>query len=94
VLIMSHDVLELSPDLAPTTFANESKERGSCTIAATTVSIHHLESRMTQNQEGVSDEIMHMFATSGVYILMSPSPPPFTMMGRCHTPNFQCLECD
>jgi hypothetical protein len=29
-----------------------------------------------------TDEIMHMFAASGVYIEMSPWPPPFTMMGR------------
>jgi hypothetical protein len=28
------------------------------------------------------DEIMHMFAASGVYIEISPWPPPFTMMGR------------
>jgi hypothetical protein len=33
-------------------------------------------------QEGENDEIMHMFAASGVYIEMSPWPPPFTMMGR------------
>jgi hypothetical protein len=26
------------------------------------------------------DEIMHMFASSGVYIEMSPWPPPFTMI--------------
>jgi hypothetical protein len=28
---------------------------------------------MTQNQEGENDEIMHMFAASGVYIQMSLS---------------------
>jgi hypothetical protein len=28
------------------------------------------------------DEIMHMFAASGVYIKMFPWPPPFTMTGR------------
>jgi hypothetical protein len=28
------------------------------------------------------DEIMHMFAASGVYIKMFPWPPPFTMIGR------------
>jgi hypothetical protein len=55
VLIMSHEVLELSTDLAPTTSANESKEGESCTTATTTVSIHHLELRMTQNQEGEND---------------------------------------
>jgi hypothetical protein len=82
VLIMSHEVLELSNDLAPTTSANESKEGESCTTATTTISIHHLESRMTQNQEGENYEIMHLFAASGVYIQMSPRPPPFTMMGR------------
>jgi hypothetical protein len=38
-------------------------------------SIHHLESRMTQNQEGENDEILHMFDASGVYIQMSPWPP-------------------
>jgi hypothetical protein len=37
---------------------------------------------MTQNQEGENDEIMHIFAASGVYIQISPCPPPFTMMGR------------
>jgi hypothetical protein len=36
---------------------------------------------MTQNHEGENDEIMHMFAASGVYIQMSPRPPPFMMMG-------------
>jgi hypothetical protein len=82
VLIMSHEVLELSTDLAPTTSTNESKEGESCTTTTTIVSIHHLESRMTQNQEGENDEIMHMFATLGIYIQMSPRPPPFTMMGR------------
>jgi hypothetical protein len=30
----------------------------------------------------VSDEIMNMFAASGVYIEMSPWPPPFRKMGR------------
>jgi hypothetical protein len=25
---------------------------------------------------------MHIFAASGVYIKMFPSPPPFTMIGR------------
>jgi hypothetical protein len=82
VLIMSHKVLELSTDLAPTTSSNESKEGQPCTTATTTISIHHLESRMTQNQEGENDDIMHMFATSDVYIQMSPWPQPFTMMGR------------
>jgi hypothetical protein len=52
VHIMSYEVLELSTDLVLTTSANESKEGELCTIATTTVSIHHLESRMTQNQEG------------------------------------------
>jgi hypothetical protein len=33
-------------------------------------------------QEGENDEIMNMFAASGVYIEMSPWPPHFTMMGR------------
>jgi hypothetical protein len=32
-------------------------------------------------QEG-ENENMHMFAASGVYIQMSPWPPPFMMMGR------------
>jgi hypothetical protein len=82
VIIMSHEVLELSTDLAPKTSANESKEGESCTTATTTVSIHHLELRKTQNQEGENDEIMKMFAASGVSIEMSPWPPPFTMMGR------------
>jgi hypothetical protein len=49
VLIMSDEVLELSTDLVPTTFANESKQGEPCTTTTTTVSIHHLESRMTQN---------------------------------------------
>jgi acyl-CoA reductase-like NAD-dependent aldehyde dehydrogenase len=31
---------------------------------------------------GKTDEIMHMFAASGVYIQMSPWTPPFMMMGR------------
>jgi hypothetical protein len=53
-----------------------------CTTTTTTVSIHHLESRTTQNQEGENDEIMHMFAASSVYIQMSPWAPLFTMMGR------------
>jgi hypothetical protein len=79
---MSHDVLELYNDLVSTTSANESKEGGLCTTATTTVSIHHLESRTTQNQEGENDKIMHMFATSGVYIQLSPRPSPFMMMGR------------
>jgi hypothetical protein len=30
----------------------------------------------------LSSEIMHMFATSGVYIEMSQWPPPFMMIGR------------
>jgi hypothetical protein len=34
------------------------------------------------------DEIMHMFAASGVYIELSPVPPPFTMLGR------QCYAAD
>jgi hypothetical protein len=33
-------------------------------------------------QEGENDEIMHIFATSGVSIEMSLWPSPFTMMGR------------
>jgi hypothetical protein len=74
VLIMSHAVFELFSDLAPTTSANDSNEGESCTTATTTISILHLESRMTQNQEGDDDDIMHMFATSGVYIQMSPWP--------------------
>jgi hypothetical protein len=32
--------------------------------------------------QGENDEIMHMFAASGVYIEMSPWPPLFTMMRR------------
>jgi hypothetical protein len=28
------------------------------------------------------DEIMHIFDASGVYIQMSPRPPPFTMIGK------------
>jgi hypothetical protein len=88
VHIMSHEVLELTTDLAPTTSTNESKEGEPCTTATTTVSIHHLELRMIQNQEGENYEIMHMFATSGVLIQMYPWPRPFTMMGRqgCATP--------
>jgi hypothetical protein len=82
VLIMSNEVLELSADLAPTTSANESKEGESCTTATTTISIHHLELMTTQNQEAENDEIMHMFAVFGVYIQMSPRPPPFTMMAK------------
>jgi hypothetical protein len=81
VLIMSYEVLALSTDLAPIASANESKEGESCTTCTTTISIHHLEPRMTQNQEGDNDEIMHMLATLGVYIQMSPQPPPFMMMG-------------
>jgi hypothetical protein len=73
VLIMSNEVLELSTDLAPTTFANESKDGERCTIATTIIIIHHFELRMTKNQEGENDEIMHMFAASGVYIQMSLS---------------------
>jgi hypothetical protein len=42
VLIMSHDVLELSSDLVPTTSKNGSKEGELCTTATTTKSIHHL----------------------------------------------------
>jgi hypothetical protein len=80
VFIMSHEVSELSTDLAPTTSANENKEGEPCTTSITTISIHHLEPRMTQNQEGENDEIMHMFAASGVYIQMCARPPPFTMM--------------
>jgi hypothetical protein len=82
VLIMLHEVLELSTDLAPTTSTNESKEGEPCTIATTAISIHHLESRMTKSQEGENDEIIHMFTTSGVYIQISPQHPPFTMMER------------
>jgi acyl-CoA reductase-like NAD-dependent aldehyde dehydrogenase len=73
VHIMSHEVLELF---------TESKEGEPCTTATTTIRIHHLESRMTQNQEGENDEIMHMFDASGVYIQMSPWRPPFIMLGR------------
>jgi hypothetical protein len=69
---MSYEVLKLSTDLTPTASANESKEGEPCTTATTTISIHHLDSRMTQNQEGENDEIMHMFAALGVYIQMSP----------------------
>jgi hypothetical protein len=72
VIIMSHKVLELSTDLAPTTFADKSKEGESCTTSTTTVTIHHLDLRTTQNQEGKNDEILHMFAASGVYIQMFP----------------------
>jgi hypothetical protein len=72
VIIMSHKVLELSTDLAPTTFADKSKEGESCTTSTTTITIHHLELRTTQNQEGKNDEILHMFAASGVYIQMFP----------------------
>jgi hypothetical protein len=74
LLIMSHAVFELFSNLAPTTSVNESKEGESWTTATTTISILHLESRMNQNQEGDNDEIMHMFAASGVYIQMSPWP--------------------
>jgi hypothetical protein len=74
VLIMSHAVFELFSDLAPTTSANDRNEGESCTTATTTISILHLESSMTQNQEGDDDGIMHIFATSGVYIQMSPWP--------------------
>jgi hypothetical protein len=69
---MSHEVLELFTDLVPTTSANASKEGEPCTTATTTISIHHLESRMTQNQDGENDEIMHRFAASVVYIKMFP----------------------
>jgi hypothetical protein len=41
-----------------------------------------LKPRMVCFQEGENDEIIHMFAASGVYIEMSLWPPPFTMMGR------------
>jgi hypothetical protein len=82
VHIMSHEVIELSIDLAATTSANESKEGEPCTTATTTVSIHHLESRMTQKQEDKNGEIMHIFVASDVYIQMSLWPPPFMMMGR------------
>jgi hypothetical protein len=75
-------MLELSTDFMPTTSPNESKDGELCTTATITVSIHHLELRMTQNQEGENDESMHMFAASGVYIKMFPWPPPFTMRGR------------
>jgi hypothetical protein len=37
---------------------------------------------MTKNLEGENDETLHMFATLGVYIEMSPWPPSFTLMGR------------
>jgi hypothetical protein len=33
-------------------------------------------------QEMENDGIMNMFAASGVYIEISPWPPPFMMMGR------------
>jgi hypothetical protein len=82
VLTMSHEVLELSTDLAPTTSANESKEVELCSTATTAINIHHLESRTTQIQGGENDEIMHKFPALGVYIQMSTWPPPFTMMRR------------
>jgi hypothetical protein len=41
-----------------------------------------LNSRMVCFQEGENDEIMNMFTTSGVYIEISPWPPPIMMMGR------------
>jgi hypothetical protein len=82
MLIMSHEVLQLSTDLVPTTSANESKEGEPCTIDTTTISIHHVEKRTTQNQKGGNHEIMHMLAASGVYIQMFPWSQPFTMMGR------------
>jgi hypothetical protein len=37
---------------------------------------------------GSGDEIMNMFAASGIYIKMSSWPPPFIMMGR------QCYVAD
>jgi hypothetical protein len=82
VLIMSHEMLELSTDHAPRTSANENNKGESCTTATTTISIHDLDSRTTQNKEGENDEIMHMLAASDVYIQISPRPLPFTMMGR------------
>jgi hypothetical protein len=33
-------------------------------------------------QEAENNEIMHIFAASGVYIQMTPWPPPFTIIGR------------
>jgi hypothetical protein len=41
-----------------------------------------LKPRMLSFQEGEDDEMKHMFAALGVYIQMSPWPPPFTIMGR------------
>jgi hypothetical protein len=41
-----------------------------------------LKPRMVCFQKEENDEIMHMFVASGVYIQMSPWPPPFMMMGR------------
>jgi hypothetical protein len=41
-----------------------------------------LKLRIVCLQEGENDEIVHMFAASGVYIEMSPWPPSFTMMER------------
>jgi hypothetical protein len=40
-----------------------------------------LKPRIVCFQEGLNDEIMHIFAASGVSIEMSPWPLPFTMMG-------------
>jgi hypothetical protein len=37
-----------------------------------------IKPRTVYFQEGENDEIMHMFAASGVSIEMSPWPPPFT----------------
>jgi hypothetical protein len=38
--------------------------------------------RMVCFQEGKYNEIMHMFAASGIYIKISLWPPPFMMTGR------------
>jgi hypothetical protein len=41
-----------------------------------------LKPRIVCFKEGKNDEIMDMFAASGVYIEMSPWPPPLTTMRR------------
>jgi hypothetical protein len=41
-----------------------------------------IKPRIVYFQEGENDEIMHMFAASGVSVQMSPLALPFTMMGR------------
>jgi hypothetical protein len=76
----NHALLSFSCSTFILTKQDQFQEGEPSTTATTT--IHHLESRTTQNQEGENYEIMHMFAASGVYIQMSAWPPPFTMMGR------------